>query len=116
MSAIVPINIKSIETMTQIKDIAWRIKIAKEIYEFYCEKTNAALCAKRAHALFGVYVCSVEYQTFTRYIRTEIPDKYQLPPWVVIGLRCMVLAHIKHPIPLSEDEANEFIDELEETL
>ena len=41
---------------------------------------------------------------------------YVLPPWVVAGLNCTVLAHIKHPIPLTEDEAEEFLEEIATTL
>lgn len=37
---------------------------------------------------------------------------YVLPSWVVVGLNCMVLAHMKHPIPLTEDEAEEFLEEI----
>lgn len=100
--------------MTQIKDIVWRILIAQKIHEIYCEKTNSARCARRAHDLFGKYLCSVDYNTFCRYLRTEVPDMYVLPPWVNVGLDCMVLAHIKHPISLTEDEAVEFIEEIAE--
>lgn len=98
--------------MTQIKDIVWRILIAQKIHEIYCEKTNSARCARRAHDLFGKYLCSVDYNTFYRYLRTEVSDMYMLPPWVVVGLNCIVLAHMKYPIPLTEDEAEEFLEEI----
>ena len=41
---------------------------------------------------------------------------YVLPPCIVVGLNCMVLAHMKHPIPLAEDEAAEFMEEMAEAL
>jgi len=104
--------------MTKLKDIMWRIAIAHKIHEIYCRKTGSAYCAGRAYDLFGIYVCSVERNTFFRYLRTEIPAEYVLPPWIVDGLNGMVLSHMKYPMPLTEDEALEFMAECkaEETL
>lgn len=92
----------------------WRIAIAQKIHKSYCEKTNSARCIKRAYDLFGVYVCSVSENTFYRYLRTPVPSIYKLPPWIADGIDCMVLSNLKHPRPLTEDEAMEFMKEIAE--
>ncbi len=100
--------------MFQKQSSMWRIAVAQKIHEIYCEKTNSARCIKRAYDLFGMYICSVSENTFYRYLRTEVPATYQLPPWIVDGINCMILSNLKHPIPLTEDEAMEFMKEIAE--
>ncbi len=97
--------------MTKLKDIMWRIAIAHKIHEIYCSKTGSAYCVGRVYDIFGIYVCSVDRNTFLRYLRTEVPAAYVLPPWIVDGLNSMVLSHMKYPMPLTEDEALEFMAE-----
>ena len=97
--------------MTKLKDIMWRIAVAHKIHEIYCEKTNSAHCAKKAYDLFAMYICSVEENTFYRYLRTEVPTEYVLKPWIVDGFNSMVLSNLKYPKRLSDDEMLEFLEE-----